>query len=222
MRCVMSTIQKTQNYDLTKYVGTKLPLFLGDHSHDMEIIDSLIKAINDDISDIQRVINTVSTQNIDDLIARIMALEVKVDNNANTIANLLAQYGGLASEINKNTNRIANLNTQLQTVQSDIEELKRCCDNVLTTLSNHGDRISINETAINNINAEINRIKENVLGNATDIRTLATQIANILETKQDKLIAGTGIRIEDNVISVIGGGGGGVIGTYDNGNLILG
>lgn len=75
----MSTIQKTQNYDLTKYVGVKLPLFLGDHSHDMEIIDRLIKAINDDISDIQRVIDTVSTQNIDDLIARMMALEVKVD-----------------------------------------------------------------------------------------------------------------------------------------------
>ena len=217
----MSTINKTTNFGLTKYVGIENPLFLNDHSHDMEIIDSLIKAINDNISDIQRVIDTVSTQNIDDLIARIMALEVKVDNNANTIANLLTQYSGLASEINKNTNRIANLNTQLQTVQNDIEELKHCCDNVLTTLNNHGDRISANENAINNINNEISRIKENVLGNATDIRTLATQIANILETKQDKLIAGTGIRIEDNVISAIGGSGG-VVGTYDNGNLILG
>lgn len=217
----MSTIGKTNNYDLTKYVGIDIPLFLGDHSRDMEIIDSLIKAINDNISDIQRVIDTVSTQNIDDLIARIMALEVKVDNNANLIQSLLTSLAGLTSEVGKNTNRIANLNAQLQTVQSDIEELKRCCDNVLTTLSNYGDRINTNETAINNINAEISRIKENVLGNATDIRTLATQIANILETKQDKLIAGTGIRIEDNVISATGGGGG-IIGTYDNGNLILG
>lgn len=217
----MSTIEKTQNYDLTKYVGIKYPLFLNDHSHDMEIIDSLIKAINDNISDIQRVIDTVSTQNIDDLIARIMALEVKVDNNANLIQSLLTSLAGLTSEVGKNTNRIANLKTQLQTAQSDIEELKRCCNNVLTTLNNHGNRISANETAINNINTEINRIKENVLGNATDIRTLATQIANILETKQDKLIAGTGIRIEDNVISTSGSGGN-IIGTYDNGNLILG
>lgn len=216
----MSTINKTPNFGLTKYVGIENPLFLNDHSHDMEIIDSLIKAINDNITNIQRVIDTVSTQNIDDLIARMMAIEVKVDNNANAIANLLTQYSGLASEINKNTGRINYINTQLESVQNDVEELKRCCDNVLSTLNSHGNRLTTNETAINNINSEIARIKENVLGNSTDIRTLATQISNIIETKQNKLIAGVGITIENDVISAVSSGN--VIGVYDNGNLILG
>ena len=38
----MSTINKTTNFGLTTYVGIKNPLFLNDHSHDMEIIDALI------------------------------------------------------------------------------------------------------------------------------------------------------------------------------------
>lgn len=217
----MSTIQKTNNYDLTKYVGMKLPLFLIDHSHDMEIIDALIKGINDDIVDIQRVIDTVSTQNIDDLIARILALEVKVDNNANLISGLLESLNGLSDEVVKNRNRIASLTTQLEQAQSDISELKQCCDNVLSVLNEHGSAITQNATAIENINNEINRIKQDVIGNAQDIQTLATQLASGLAQKQDKLIAGSGISIVDNVISATGGGGG-VIGTYDNGNLILG
>ena len=217
----MSTIQKTQNYDLTKYVGIKYPLFLNDHSRDMEIIDSLIKAINDNISDIQRVIDTVSTQNIDDLIARIMALEVKVDNNANLIQSLLTSLTGLTSEVGKNTNRIAALTSELEAAKEDIATLKQCCDNVLSVLNEHGASITQNTTAIENINNEINRIKQDVIGNAQDIQTLATQLATSLDNKQDKLIAGSGISIVDNVISSTGGSGN-VIGTYNDGNLTLG
>ena len=217
----MSTIQKTQNYDLTKYVGIKYPLFLNDHSHDMEIIDALIKGINDDITDIQRVIDTVSTQNIEDLLARIMALEVKVDNNANLIQSLLTSLAGLTSEVGKNTNRIAALTIELEAVKEDIATLKQCCDNVLSVLNEHGASITQNTNAIENINNEINRIKQDVIGNAQDIRTLATQLATSLDNKQDKLIAGTGISIVDNVISSTGGSGN-VIGTYNDGNLTLG
>ena len=217
----MSAIQKTQNYDLTKYVGIKYPLFLNDHSHDMEIIDALIKGINDDIVDIQKVIDTVSTQNIDDLIARMMALEVKVDNNANLIQSLLVSLAGLTSEVGKNTNRIAALTSELETAKEDIATLKQCCDNVLSVLNEHGASITQNTNAIENINNEISRIKQDIIGNAQDIQTLATQLATSLDNKQDKLIAGTGISIVDNVISSTGGSGN-VIGTYNDGNLTLG
>ena len=216
----MSTIDKTNNYDLTKYVGIKYPLFLGDFSDNMEIIDSLIKAINDDIVDIQRVIDTVSTQNIDDLLARIKALEIKVDNNANIISGLLESINGLSSELGKTNNRVSAIVGELETAKRDIETLKQCCDNVLSTLVTHGERITQNEIAITNINNEIVRMKENIIGNAQDITTLATQIATILESKQDKLTAGTGISIDGNVISATGGGG--VIGSYSNENLTLG
>lgn len=217
----MSTIDKTNNYNLIKYVGIEYPLFLNDQSLNMEIIDALIKGINDDIVDIQRVIDTVSTQNIDDLIARIMALEVKVDNNANLIQSLLTSLAGLTSEVGKNTNRIAALVTELEEAKEDISTLKQCCENVLTVLNEHGASITQNTSAIENINNEINRIKQNVIGNAQDIQTLATQLATALDNKQDKLIEGTGISIVDNVISSTGGSGN-VIGTYNDGNLTLG
>lgn len=217
----MSTIDKTQNYDLIKYVGIKYPLFLKDQSDNMEIIDALIKGINDDIADIQRVIDTVSTQNIDDLIARMMALEVKVDNNANLIQSLLTSLAGLTSEVGKNTHRITALTAELEVTKEDISTLKQCCDNVLSVLNEHGASITQNTNAIENINNEISRIKQNVIGNAQDIQTLATQLATALDNKQDKLIAGTGISIVDNVISSTGGSGN-VIGTYNDGNLTLG
>ena len=216
----MSTLNKTPNYALTKYVGIRYPLFLNDFGENMEILDSLIKDINDDIADINCVIDTVSTQNIDDLIARIMALEVKVDNNANLIHSLLTSFAGLTSEVGKNTNRIVALTTELEAAKEDIKTLKQCCDNVLSVLNEHGASITQNTNAIENINNEINRIKQNVIGNTQDIQTLATQLATSLDNKQDKLIAGTGISIVDNVISSTGGSGN-VIGTYNNGNLIL-
>lgn len=217
----MSTIQKTDNYNLTVYNNVEYPLFLGDYSNNMLIIDELLKFVNDNIADIQRVIDTVSTQNIDDLIARIMALEVKVDNNANLIHSLLTTLAGLTSEVGKNTNRIVALTTELETAKEDIESLKQCCDNVLSVLNEHGASITQNTNAIENINNEINRIKQNVIGNAQDIQTLATQLATSLDNKQDKLIAGTGISIVNNVISSTGGSGN-VIGTYNDGNLTLG
>lgn len=216
----MSKLEQTTNYNLKKYGGVTYPLFLGDFSGNMEIIDNLIKAINDDIVDIQRVIDTVSTQNIDDLLARIQALEIKVDNNANIINGLLESINGLSSELGKTNNRVSTIVGELETVKSDIENLKQCCDNVLSTLTTHGERITQNETAITNINNEIVRMKEDIIGNAQDITTLATQIAIILESKQDKLTAGAGISIVDNVISTTGGGG--VIGSYSNENLTLG
>lgn len=217
----MSTISKTSNYSLTKYAGIRYPLFLNDFGENMEVLDALIKAINDDIADINKVIDTVSTQNIDDLIARIMALEIKVDNNANLIQSLLTSLAGLTGEVGKNTNRIVALTTELEAAKKDIATLKLCCDNVLSVLNEHGASIIQNTSAIENINNEINRIKQDVIGNAQDIQTLATQLSTSLDNKQDKLIAGTGISIVDNVISATGGSGN-VIGTYNDGNLTLG
>lgn len=217
----MSTIEKTENYKLITYNGIKYPLFLGDMNENMLIIDALLKGVNDSISDIQAVIDTVSTQNIEDLMARLMALEIKVDNNANVISGLLDSLSGLTSEVGRTNNRVSAIISELETAKSDIEYLKQCCDNVVSTLTNHGEAITQNTNAITNINNEIARMKENIIGNTQDIQTVATQIGALIESKQDKLIPGTGISIVDNVISATGGSGG-VVGTYSDGNLTLG
>ena len=216
----MSTIGKTPNIGLTQYENVKYPLFLGDYTKDMELIDSLVQSINTDIDDIQRIIDTVSTQNIDNLTARLGALEVKVDNNTNVINSLISSLNGLQGEVDKNKNRITNIIAELEIVKNDIADLKSCCEDVRATLAQHGSAISENTNAINDINENIDRMKLDIIGNAQDIQTVASQLSNIIASKQDKLIAGTGVSIVDNVISTTGGGG--VIGTYSDGNLILG
>lgn len=218
----MSTMNKTDNYDLTKYEGVTYPLFLGDFGDNMDIIDRLIKSINDDIVDIQRVIDTVSTQNIDDLLARLMALEVKVDNNAGLIEGLLTSLNNLGQIVDRQGNKITNIVAELESAKADIDALKLKCDQCISILNEHGNQITANTTAIENINTNINRIRADIIGNAQDIQTLATQIGIIAENKQDKLYAGAGISIDGNVISATGGGN--VIGTYDatSENLTLG
>lgn len=218
----MATIDKTNNLGLKTYGGTTYPLFLGDFSENMDIIDGIIKSINDDIEEIQRVIETVSTQNIDDLLARLMALEVKVDNNATIIESLLSSVNSLNQIVNRQGNKINDIVSEIETVKNDINNLKTKCDEIVSILNQHGNEIAQNTEAINNINNNIERIKLDVIGNAQDIATLATQIRTIADGKQDKLIAGAGIDITDNVISVRGTGN--VIGTYDgeSENLTLG
>ena len=218
----MATVEKTQNYNLIKYGGITYPIFLADNNTNMDILDSLIKAIKDDIIDIQRVIDTVDTRNIDDLIARLSALEVKVDNNANLISGLIESLNGLGLIVDNNRTQIASILSQLTTINSDIADLKHRCDNMLSVLNEHGEKLLTIDTAIETINSNLARLREDVIGNAQDIQTLATQIGILGANKQDKLIAGTGITIDTNVISATGTGA--VIGTYDstNENLTLG
>lgn len=218
----MSTISKTNHYDLTKYEGVDKPKFLGDISDDNQKIDDALHGINQRMQAVEEVIDTVSTQNIDDMLARLGALEVKVDANANSIRGLADSINGLSTRVTNNTNNIASLGATLTDAQHDIENLKQCCDEVRTVLVQYGDRISGNETAITNINNQLTRMNEDIIGNAQDIATVATQINTLVESKQDKLIEGTGIKIKDNVISVDGAGN--VVGTYDSSteNLTLG
>lgn len=209
----MSTISKTSFLELTKYENVDKPKFLSDISANMDVIDNAMSSTNGRLEDVERVIDTVSTANIDDLIARLSAIEVKVDTNANQIQSLNNSINGLSTQTTNNTTNIAYLRTLIDTANDDISELKQCCDNVRTVLVGYGDRIAGNETAIANILTQLNRMNEGIIGNAQDIQTVATQISTIADSKQDTLIPGLGIKIEDNVISVDGAGN--VIGSYD-------
>lgn len=63
----MASTNKTTNYDLSQYVGTDKPTYLGDYNSDMQKIDSAIKDNADDIStlsnSVTEVTNTANTAN---------------------------------------------------------------------------------------------------------------------------------------------------------------
>ena len=195
------------------------------HDTDIDNLEDCCEDVNTTLTSyggrldaIEEVIETVSTQNIRDLQDRLLAVEVKVDNNANAILALTNNYNELSGRVNENNLHILALRRDLTTAQNDIEYLKQCCDNVRTTLTEHAESIANNALAIQNIDTEIERMKANIAGNTQDIATLATQNQVLIESKQDKLIAGAGITIEGNVISAQGSG---LVGTYSNENLAL-
>lgn len=124
---------------------------------------------------IELVIDTVSTQNIDDLVQRIDALEQKVDANTNNIDTLNTNLIEAVNRINDLTVRLDNTNTALNALTVRVSTLENCCDEVRTTLADHNTRINANATDISALDTRLTRDETNIAGNASDITILATQ-----------------------------------------------
>ena len=124
---------------------------------------------------IELVIDTVSTQNIDDLVQRIDALEQKVDANTNNIDTLNTNLIEAVNRINDLTVRLDNTNTALNALTVRVSTLETCCDEVRTTLADHNTRINANASNISALDARLTRDETNIAGNANDITILATQ-----------------------------------------------
>lgn len=124
---------------------------------------------------IELVIDTVSTQNIDDLVQRIDALEQKVDANTNNIDTLNTNLIEAVNRINELTAGLDNTNTALNALTVRVSTLETCCDDVRTTLADHNTRINANATDISALDARLTRDETNIAGNASDITILATQ-----------------------------------------------
>lgn len=138
-------------------------------------VDTTLEAYDGRLDAIEDVIATVSTANINDLIARMDALEQKVDANTQSIDTL---NDNLISAVN----RIVDLETGLGTTNANLNALagrvtllEGCCEEVRTTLADHNTRINKNASDISALDARMTRDETNIAGNASDIVILATQ-----------------------------------------------
>ena len=138
-------------------------------------VDTTLEAYDGRLDAIEDVIATVSTANINDLIARMDALEQKVDANTQSIDTL---NDNLISAVN----RIVDLETGLGTTNANLNALagrvtllEDCCEEVRTTLADHNTRINKNASDISALDARLTRDETNIAGNASDIVILATQ-----------------------------------------------
>ena len=127
--------------------------------------------------EIERVIDTVSTANVDDLTERVNALENKVNANTSNINTVKVDVSDLkdrvssletkqvedAQQIARNTGRIANLET--------------CCQEVQTTLSELDSRITQNSGDIEALTERVAHDEGNITANAQDITILSGQVA---------------------------------------------
>lgn len=57
----MASTNKTTNYELSQYIGTDKPTYLGDYNADMLAIDTALKENADDISTVETTANLAST-----------------------------------------------------------------------------------------------------------------------------------------------------------------
>ena len=138
-------------------------------------VDDTLTAYDGRLDAIEEVIETVSTANINDLIARMDALEQKVDANTQSIDTLNDNLIGAVNRITDLEVELGNTNASLNALTGRVTTLEGCCEEVRTTLADHNTRINKNASDISALDARLTRDETNIAGNASDITILATQ-----------------------------------------------
>ena len=129
-----------------------------------------------------------------DLGTRMGTAETDID----TLQSSVAQQ---ASKISSLETASANLGTRIGTAETDIDTLQ-------ASDAQQTSKISALEADMNNVKPRVGQLESDVGAlntkidqNTQSISGLATDIDNLRTSKQDKLTAGTGITIDNNVIS---------------------
>ena len=138
-------------------------------------VDDTLVAYDGRLDAIEDVIATVSTANINDLIARMDALEQKVDANTQSIDTLNDNLIGAVNRITDLEAELGTTNANLNALTGRVITLEGCCEEVRTTLADHNSRINQNAGDISALDARLTRDETNIAGNASDITILATQ-----------------------------------------------
>lgn len=116
----MSSTNKTPNYDLSQYVGTDKPTYLGDYNGDMLKIDTQMKenadaATNAESSAGEAVTKATMAQNsVDALSTRVGTVETTVTSQGQTITQLTNNVNTLTQDNTTNKSNITALQNKLQ------------------------------------------------------------------------------------------------------------
>lgn len=126
----MSSTNKTTNYNLSQYIGTDKPTYLGDYNSDMLKIDTRLKANADSASNAssaagaaQAVAEDASkkVQNLNDSVtansAEIASLKTKNAQQDSSIQNASNTASSALNKANQNDHNIADINTRNQWIQ---------------------------------------------------------------------------------------------------------
>lgn len=126
----MSSTNKTTNYNLSQYIGTDKPTYLGDYNGDMLKIDTQLKANADSASNAasaagaaQAVASDASknVQNLNDSVtansADIASLKTKNAQQDSSIQNASNTASSALNKANQNEHNITDINTRNQWIQ---------------------------------------------------------------------------------------------------------
>lgn len=127
--------------------------------------------------EIESVIATVSTANIDDLTERVNALEHKVATDGENIGILRNDIHELTERMSDAETAIVSHATQLTNHENRIGTLEDCCSEVRTTIAGLDVRITQNSNDISALTERVAHDEVNIAGNAQDITIVAQQTA---------------------------------------------
>lgn len=182
----MSSTNKTANYNLSQYIGTDKPTYLGDYNSDMLKIDTQLKANADSASNAasaagaaQAVASDASkkVQNLNDSVtansADIASLKTKNAQQDSSIQNASNMASSAQNKANQNEHNITDINTRNQWVQgTNIHNTGlpnytkgswNCSYNRLSGLLNISGQIELSQGSTIASESRIATIPENIL-----------------------------------------------------------
>ena len=120
--------------------------------------------------------------------------ETKIDQHTQSINGLSTDVNGLNTDVN-------GLKTDVNGLKTDVNGLKERMTPAEGQIATHETKIDQHTQSINGLSTDVNGLKTDVNGLKTDVNGLKTDVNGLKTSKQDKLTAGTGITIDNNVIS---------------------
>ena len=165
---------------------------VGTYSERITTLESCCSDVNTVLSNygsrlnaIELVIDTVSTQNIEDIIARVDALENKVNTNSTEIVTLQHDLGEAVDRIGDIEATIVTHATDITNLGNRVTTLENCCEEVRGTLAEYNTRIATNASDIDALEERLTRDETNIAGNSQDIIIVSQQTAVNTQDIQD-------------------------------------
>lgn len=153
------------------------------HGERITTLEACCEDVNNTLTDygqriavIETVIDTVSTQNIDDIILRVNALENKVEANSLQIHEINDNLTDMQDRLATDETKIAGNTTRIVALEGRVTTMEDCCTNVNDRLNGHDIAISQIESDVSDIVVRLTRDEGNISANAQDIVILSQQV----------------------------------------------
>nr|DAM85528.1 MAG TPA: major outer membrane lipoprotein [Bacteriophage sp.] len=122
----MSSTNKTTYYELSQYIGTDKPTYLGDYNSDMSKIDAGIHGADDKA--------TTASQNAGSAIARVGVVEKTVETQTQSITTLQTNVSGLQESVKNAQSTASEASTKADSAQ-------QAANSALLTANNNKARL---------------------------------------------------------------------------------
>ena len=135
--------------------------------------------------------------------ARIDATNTNVANNAADIVAANNEIATNTNDISGLKGRMATAEGQIATHETKINQHTQSINGLTTNVNGLTTDVSGLKTDVNGLKTDVNGLTTDVNGLTTDVNGLNTDVNGLKTNKQDKLTAGDGITIDNNVISAV-------------------